>query len=555
MSKSFVTGEAAKNVIKKGTQQVADYVGVTLGPKGGNVLIEMGGDAIPKLTKDGVSVARQIRLEDPFDNAAAMSLIEISLKMLERVGDGTTTAIVFTAALINTMIDAKLSPKEQAEVRKIKDELIKSLKRISLDALDPDILTGVANISSNGDPEITDILKEAISHIGRDGTIVVEVDQSLKTRIVPEKGFYLPYGFNTYELPNQKVSDYKDPYFIIYEETLQSFSCMDDLLSEHVAREGLTPIVIVANHVTQDAMMGIMRNVLARRINLTAISLDESPEKCATIMQDLSSITGIPMYGKKYDKVFGTEYNKIKHSDLQKVSSVRIKKDSTLILPNEGNAEHVNEYIALLQEQISSNENETQRKELKERIARLSQTVAVIKIGGLTHQTTMEKKDRIEDAVCAVLSAREHGVLPGAGSPIINSIFYLTYLNEYSELSKSVLEKAFKKTLQQLFKNTGHEDLEKYEMDCDLVLLNDDDPKDWKGLNLATDEIVNLFDARIFDPTAVIINTLETGVEAAIKLMNTDVIMIKSRKLDPNLLSLFAPNSDMSMNPMMSMEE
>lgn len=545
MNKAFKSGTVCKEAIKNGTSKVAEYVGVTLGPKGENVLIEIGGDQIPKLTKDGVSVARQIRLEDPYENAAAMSLIEVSLKMLERVGDGTTTAILFAEALIDAMLENDLSQEDKEKILSITNDLIDRFKTLSIDALDEDILAGVANISSNGDKEITELLKEAISHVGKDGHIIVEVDQSLKTRVIPEKGFYLPYGFNTFNLPNQKVSDYKDPYLVLYEDSVNSFSCMENLLSQHAEKEALNPIVVIANHFSQDALLGVMQNVLGRRINMAAISLDDTPEKCASFMQDLSKLTGCPIFGGKYDKKFGTEYNRIHYEELKRVASVRIKKDSTLVIPTERQESDLAEHLSNLTYQLENTDQENERVDLKERIARLSQTIAVIKIGGLTHQTTMEKKDRIEDAVCAVLQAREHGVLPGGGLPMVYA-FKTVYENYPDSAYRTVLMQAFSKLLKKLYSKTSWAEyfpdtdnlwMIPYNKIQDILPLS---PTNWCGLNISTDEEVSMFDECIFDPTSVIINTLQTGVAAALNLMNTGVIMINSRKVDPIAMSMFA---------------
>lgn len=563
VKKNFLFGESAQNAIIKGIKTVSDAVGSTFGANGENVLIEhmYEGISVPKSTKDGVSVARECTLMDPSENLAAQALIEVAMRMLERVGDGTTTAILVTEALINLMLKYDLKRTDIDKLRSHVTELVELFKTHSIKVEDvPEILEGIANISCNGEPEITSNMKKAISHIGKTGEILVEIHQALQTSVMPERGVYIPYGFATHEvIINQQrrhTAEFKDVFLVLYDGRIESFIPMMYLIENVIEQEPHTPIVFIASHISDEAQIGITANSMGN-IRMSGISLDQDNKTMDDLFTDISAATGVPIFGEKYNKIFGTTFNGIvfnkKQRDLKKVSSIRLSKNSTIILPYEDQQSGLEAHVSDLNEKLESVFDETERNVLKSRIARLAPTLAIVRIGGLTTQTILEKKDRYEDACCAVKQTIEHGAVPGAGIPILMAIKHLwdkTRGLEEDDYSAEILIRALFKVLVRLYAFSAWEmkneriDFEEYthvktdefgeikEYMDKVKNFSFEKMEEWKGLDLSTDKVVNLFTHRIFDPVTVITTALETGVEAALNMMKTGTIITRSRKLD-----------------------
>lgn len=563
VKKNFLFGESAQKAITNGIKIVGDAVGSTFGANGTNVLIEhiYEGVSIPKSTKDGVSVARECTLIDPSENLAAQTLIGVAMRMLERVGDGTTTAILVTEALINLMLKYDLSRSQIEKVREYITELVELFKTHSIKVDDaPEVLEGIANISCNGDPEITRNMKKAISHIGKTGEILVEIHQALDTSVMPERGVYIPYGFASHEvIINQQrrhTAEFKDVFLILYDGRIESFIPMMYLIENVIDQEPHTPIVFIASHISDEAQIGITANSMGN-IRMSGISLDQDNKTMDDLFTDISAATGVPIFGEKYNKIFGTTHNGIvfnkKQRDLKKVSSIRLTKNSTIILPYEDDQTNLKTHLADLHEKLGSVFDEEERNVLKTRIARLAPTLAIIRIGGLTTQTIIEKKDRYEDACCAVKQTIDHGAVPGGGLPILVAMKYLwdkTKGLENDDKAAEILLRALFKVVVRLYRFSAWE-LKSDRIDFEEYLhgLNDEIEEiekfvrraksctfenmgEWEGLDLSTDKVVNLFVNKIFDPVSVITTALETGVEAALNMMKTGTIITRSRKID-----------------------
>jgi chaperonin GroEL len=572
MAKHFKFGTDAKESISKGALTIARAVGTTFGANGQNVLIETfiedetGNKVLdPKITKDGVTVARHCSLKDTAENTAAQSLIQVALKMLERVGDGTTTAILITEALIDLLLNYDLDHPQKQKIQEHVKNLIELFKKSAIKAdADPKILEGIAHISSNGDEEITSLLKEAIRHVEGNGNILVEVQQALTTTISSEKGIYLPHGFASHEavVDNTRRSsvEYRDPFVVLYNDKVESLTPLTALINNIHAKESFTPLVIIAKHISDDAQGMIAINSYKSGIRLAGISLDLADSECDALFEDLSVATGIPIYGTIAYKIFGDDHNGIRIGDLKKVSILRLNKDSTIIVPYSDNRDAIDDHLKNLEMAYEEEKSTSERERIKKRKARLSPNFAIIRIGGLTPQSIMEKKDRIEDAICAVMDARKNGAIPGAGAPLLMAI---KYLDKFKDDSAEILQRVFFKLLCILFRkshffpqirkkfdylsledNSEHNtfnhtiDDEYGMMDLFMEKLNAnkgyewETPQKWNGINLAKDEIVNLCEANIFDPASVITIALETGLNSALNLINSGTIITLDRKLD-----------------------
>lgn len=556
MHKEFVYNKKCTQSILDGAKQVANAVGVTFGANGRKVMIEKRGH-IPKHTKDGVSVAREIILENKFDNLSAQSLIEVSLQMLSKVGDGTTTAILLAEAFLEQLIRYDPDRETMDKFKSHLETLSSMYETASLSGKDPKNLEGVAYVSSNGDKETTSLLRKAIDHIGDDGNILVDTSSSSFSKIRLEDGIYLPFGFSLQEFANNQLKmtgEFQDCYLILYEGRIESFSYMAELCRELVAHEAMTPIIFVAPYFTHDALIGLAANTLKGTFSAAAITINGEEKYVSELMQDISIATGIPLCGKKYKRPLGKIATSVTYKDIKdtyKVSKIKMTRDSSIILPVERSSESMSSHLDWLKQQLENQQDEKEKSEILDRIGRVSQKIAIMQVGGATRQVMLEKRDRIEDAVCAILQARKKGVLPGGG---LSFIMALKYLHAEPDQAAEIIKRSILKVLWRLYYGSSWEikfenedasitedyrpasPIDEYVAITNLIKKNElnslDDTINWNGINLETNKECNLFNEGILDPTSVITTTLLTAGEFALNLMKTGASIIISRKVD-----------------------
>lgn len=546
MYKNITLKEECQKKLLSGAAIVAEAVGTTFGRKGRNVIIQNPNPRAPsKITKDGVSVAREIRLEDEKANLGAKEIIDVSLRLLEKVGDGTTTSILLANAFFKYLVIYNLSANELSEYKALVENLIAKFNEISIPATDPELLEGVANIASNGDTEITSIVKSCVEHTGDKGNILVNLSQNQSTTVSHESGIYVPFGYVHEKFANnklRKVGEFSNAYLMIVNETIVSLDQIIHVLNQLLSTTPETPIVIIANGFGEDVIVGLLGNLQHGHLKIAAISIDSKDQAADDLLHDISVLTGSPLFGKQYNRSLGMHKNGIKLSELKIVENCHISDESTVILPSNLDEKAVADHITILTERMNNSTDDKVKEYLSLRIGRLSQKVSIIKVGGLTKQLASEKKDRFEDAVCATMQALKFGVLPGGGMPLAlasDSLFGEICSDEESSDSnkaKRVLIKAFDEVLTLLYRNSAWGS----SLDECWKIVDENDfsnPKEWIGLDLGTDLTENLFESRILDATSVITESLRTASAVAISLYNTETMITGAKTIDYEMIN------------------
>lgn len=525
MAKEIRYDQLAREAILKGVNTLADAVKVTLGPKGRNVILEKSFGS-PTVTKDGVTVAKEIELEDKFENMGAQMVKEVASKTSDVAGDGTTTATVLAQAIYREgakLVAAGHNPMElKRGIEKAVEVVVEELKKLSKPTKDQKEIAQVGTISANNDETIGNIIAEAMSKVGKEGVITVEEAKSMETTldIVEgmqfDKGYISPY-FVTNAEKMEAVLD--DPLILIHEKKISN---MKDLLPilEQVAKMGRA-LLIIAEDVEGEALATLVVNKLRGTLKVAAVKAPGFGDRRKAMLEDIAILTG----GQMISEELGIKLESISLKDLGSAKRVVIDKDNTTIVDGAGDKKDIEARVKQIRAQIEETTSDYDREKLQERLAKLVGGVAVINVGAATESEMKEKKARVEDALNATKAAVEEGIIPGGGVAFIRCIPKLEELKYDGErqFGVNIVKKALEEPLRWIAQNAGH--------DGSIVIEKIKSGKGNFGFDAAKEVFVDdMMEAGIIDPTKVARTALQNAASVASLLLTTDAMVAEKPK-------------------------
>ena len=518
MAKQLVYSEDARKKMLSGVEQIAKAVKVTLGPCGRLVMLDKKYGS-PTITKDGVSVAKEIELKDPFENMGAQLVKEVSSKTNDVAGDGTTTATVLAYAIVREGLKAVSAGMTPIEIKRGIDKAtaiaVEQVKKNSRAVKGNDDITHVATISANNDPEIGKILAEAIEKVGKDGVITVEESKNMDTTVKTVEGMQFDRGYiNAYFVNDRERMEcnFENPYILIHDEKI---STMKDILPllEKIAQTG-RPLVIIAEDVDGEAITTLVVNSLRGTLKCCAVKAPGFGDRRKEMLNDIAILTG----GKVITKDLGLKLETAELADLGQAKSVKIDKDNTTIVDGAGNKDDIKNRVAEIKNQIEKSTSDYDKEKLKERLAKLSGGVAVINIGAITETEMKEKKFRVEDTLAATRAALEEGIVAGGGIALIEASKVLDEnkadLVGDEKVGFRIVKRALEEPIRQIADNAG--------LDGSVIADKAKNEKPGVGFNAATQEWVNMMDAGIIDPAKVTRCALQNAASVAGMLLTTE---------------------------------
>ncbi len=528
MSKQIIFNEKARLSLKKGVDQLANAVKVTLGPKGRNVVISKSYGS-PVITKDGVTVAKEIELEDKFENIGAEIVKEVASKTNDTAGDGTTTATILAQAIINAglkLVAAGVNPIEiRGGLEKRVAEIISELKKMSKTISTKEEIAQVASISAN-DQEIGKIIAEAMESVGKEGVITVEEGQSfgVEKEIVEgmqfDKGYISPYMITNSETMKSEMNE---PAILITDKKISAISDILPLL-EKVAKSGKKDLVIIAEDIDGEALATLVVNKLRGTFNVLGIKAPGFGDTRKAMLEDIAILTGAHVISENV----GLKLDQTEISDLGSARRVVSSKDNTTIVDGRGDAKNIKERIATIKKEKELSDSDFDQEKLQERLAKLGGGVAVIKVGAATETEMKEKKYRIEDALNATKAAVEEGIVPGGGLALavaaygLNFAKFSTKLQNHQDLmGEKIIDQAILEPIKQIAANAG--------VDGSLILQRiieeNKNSQTIQGYNALSGEFVDMVKSGIVDPAKVVRLALENAASAAMMFLTTEVVI------------------------------
>jgi len=511
--------EEARSRVLRGVNILADAVTVTLGPKGRNVCLEKSWGA-PTVTKDGVTVAKEIQLEDKFENMGAQMVKEVASKTSDVAGDGTTTATVLARAIFSEglkLVAAGHDPMSiKRGIERAVEKVVDELKSLSKPTRDRDEIAQVGTISANNDKTIGDILAEAMDKVGKEGVITVEEAKGLDTTLDLvegmrfDRGYLSPYFVTD---PERMECVYEDAYLLIHEKKISS---MKDLLPvlENVAKTG-KPLLIIAEEVEGEALATLVVNKIRGTLRVVAVKAPGFGDRRKAMLEDIAILTD----GKMIAEELGIKLENVTLKDLGRAKRIIVDKDNTTIVEGAGKKSAIEGRIAQIRAQIEETTSDYDREKLQERLAKLAGGVAVIKVGAATEVEMKEKKARVEDALHATRAAVEEGIVPGGGVALIRAAATLTNLRvpEDDKVGVRIVQKSLEEPLRWIAQNAGS--------DGAVVLDKVKNGKGAFGFNAASEEFEDLVKSGIVDPTKVVRTALQNAASVAGLLITTEAMI------------------------------
>jgi chaperonin GroEL len=519
--------EEARGRVLRGINLLADAVTVTLGPKGRNVCLEKSWGA-PTVTKDGVTVAKEIQLEDKFENMGAQMVKEVASKTSDVAGDGTTTATVLSRAIFSEGLKLVAAGHDPMSIKrgidKAVEKVVSELKSLSKPTRDRDEIAQVGTISANNDETIGDILAEAMDKVGKEGVITVEEAKGLETTLDLvegmrfDRGYLSPYFVTD---PERMECVYEDAYLLIHEKKI---SAMKDLLPvlENVAKSG-KPFVIIAEEVEGEALATLVVNKIRGTLKCVAVKAPGFGDRRKAMLEDIAILTG----GKMIAEELGIKLENVTLKDLGQAKRVIVDKDNTTIVEGAGKKSAIEGRISQIRTQIDETTSDYDREKLQERLAKLAGGVAVVKVGAATEVEMKEKKARVEDALHATRAAVEEGIVPGGGVALIRASASLANLrvSEDEKVGVRIVQKALEEPLRWIASNAGS--------DGSVVLDKVKNGKGAYGFNAATEEFEDLVKSGIVDPTKVVRTALQNAASVAGLLITTEAMIAEKPEKKP----------------------
>jgi chaperonin GroEL len=529
MAKNIEFDVTAREKLKSGVDALANAVKVTLGPKGRNVVIDRKFGA-PMVTKDGVSVAKEIDLADPTENMGAQMLKEVASKTADIAGDGTTTATVLAQSIVTTGLKNVAAGANPMDLKRGVDKavavVIDTLKSMS-EEIGDDIskIEQVAAISANNDNTIGGLIAEAMTKVGKDGVITVEEAKGTDTTVDVVEGMQFDRGYlSPYFVTNAEKmeADLEDAYILIYDKKI---STMKDLLPilEQTAQSG-KPLLILSEEVEGEALATVVVNKIRGSLKIAAVKAPGFGDRRKEMLQDIAILTG----GTVISEEQGRKLEDATIEDLGRAEKVTIDKDNTVIVNGAGNKELIEARVNQIKAQIEGTTSDYDREKLQERLAKLAGGVAVLYIGAATEVEMKEKKDRVDDALHATRAAVEEGIVPGGGVSFVRAIEALESLkgeNEDQNTGIQIVRRALEEPLRQIVANAGGEG--------SIIVQKVKEGKDDFGYNARTEEFDNLIKAGVIDPTKVSRVALENAASIASMILTTEVILAEEKEETP----------------------
>jgi chaperonin GroEL len=537
-AKMISFGTQSREHLRKGVNFLADAVKVTLGPKGKNVVLEKSWGS-PTVTKDGVTVAKQIELAEKFENMGAQMVKEVASKTSDAAGDGTTTATVLAQNIFSEgqkLVTAGLNP--MALKRGIDlgvAAVIEELKKISKPTKDRTEITQVGTVAANNDEMIGQLLSEAMEQVGKEGVITVEEAKGMETSLELVEGMQFDRGYlSPYFVTDAEKMEVllEDPFILLHEKKISSMKDLLPLL-EGIAKSGKS-LLIIAEDVDGEALATLVVNKLRGTLKVAAVKAPGYGDRRKEILQDIAALTG----GKIVSEDLGIKLDKVTLTDLGKSRRVKLDKDNTTIVEGDGKTTDIEGRVRQIRTQIEETTSDYDREKLQERLAKMVGGVAVIKIGAATETEMKEKKARVEDALNATRAAVEEGIVPGGGVALVRCIRILDTVSASEDQKEgiNILKRALSAPLRQIAINAGHEGT--------VVLNKVMKGKDDFGFNAETEKYEHLMKAGVIDPTKVVRFALQNAASVAGLMLTTEAIVAEKpeKKKTPAMPSM---NNDM----------
>ena len=528
MSKQMLFGSDAQQGILEGITKLARAVKVTLGPVGQNVLLQKSFGA-PRVTKDGVTVAKEIELPDPFENMGAKMINEVASRTSDKVGDGTTTATVLAEGIYREGLKLIASGANPMAVRRGIDmaveAAVKAVKEQSINVRDNDDLTKIATISANGDAEVGKLLTSAMAAVGDEGVVEIEEGKSLENEkeVVDgmqfDKGYISPYFMTN---PGSLECVLEDAYILIHEKKISNLRDFVPLLESLVS--GAKPFLVITEDVEGEALAALVVNRLRGVLQCAAVKAPGFGERRKAMLQDIAVLTG----GKVISEDLGVKLENVTLSDMGRAKKIVIDKDATTIIQGAGKKTEVTARCDQIRHQIDATTSDYDREKLQERLAKLSGGVAIIRVGGLTEIDAKERKDLVDDAFHATKAAKEEGIVAGGGVPLLRAIPAVEKARSNArgdeKIGFDIIMKALRLPARQICINAGYEG--------DVIVEQIMEKSGRVGFDAQKGEMVDMFKAGIIDPAKVVRTALENAASVAGLLLTTDVMLtdLKDRK-------------------------
>jgi chaperonin GroEL len=527
-AKQIVYSENSRQAILRGVNQLADAVKVTLGPKGRNVVLEkkFGG---PTITKDGVTVAKEVELKDPLENMGAQMVREVASKTSDVAGDGTTTATILAQSIFREGVKAVAAGANpmalKRGIEKAVDSVVEAVKKFSIDAKTNEMIAQVGTISANGDSTIGNIIADAMKKVGKDGVITVEESRTMSTELQTvdgmqfDRGYLSPYFITD---PDRMECVVEDPYILIHEKKIANMKDLLPLL-EQIARAG-KPLLVIAEEVEGEALATLVVNKLRGTLNACAVKAPGFGDRRKAMLEDIAILTG----GKAIMEETGIKLEGVRLDDLGRAKRVTVDKDNTTIVDGGGQQKNIEGRIKQLRAQIDETTSDYDREKLQERLAKLAGGVAVIKVGAATETEMKEKKARVEDALHATRAAVEEGIVPGGGVALLRAATTLESLKPEGDekIGMDIVRRACEEPVRQIVGNAGYEGA--------IVIEKIRASKDQNfGFNAATANYEDLVKSGVIDPTKVTRSALQNASSISALMLTTEAMIAEIPEKKP----------------------
>jgi chaperonin GroEL len=529
MAKQLLFDEAARSSILKGVTILANAVESTLGPKGRNVIIDKKYGA-PTITKDGVTVAKEIELKEPYENMGAQLVREVASKTSDVAGDGTTTATVLAHSIYSEGIKHIVAGSNPMDIKrgieKAVDIVVDELKKISKPVLDKKEIAQVGTISANNDPTIGELIADAMDKVGKDGVITVEEAKSMATSLDVvegmqfDKGYISPYFVTD---PERMECNLEDAYILIHEKKISSMKDMVPIL-EQIAKMG-KPILIIAEEVEGEALATLVVNKLRGTIKVCAVKAPGFGDRRKAMLEDIAILTG----GKMISEDLGIKLENLKIEDLGRAKKINVDKENTTIVEGAGDPRKIEGRVKQIKAQIEETTSDYDREKLQERLAKIVGGVAVINVGAATETEMKEKKARVEDALNATRAAVEEGVVPGGGVAFLrclNALKNLKLETHDQNVGVDIVKRALEEPIRRIVNNAG--------LEGSVIVEKVKNSKDTNyGFDAAREEYGDLMKAGIIDPTKVTRYALQNSASVAALMLTTSVMITELPEKKP----------------------
>ena len=520
-AKDVKFGTDARNRMLKGVNILADAVKVTLGPKGRNVVLEKSFGA-PRITKDGVSVAKEIELEDKFENMGAQMVKEVASRTNDEAGDGTTTATVLAQAIVKEglkQVAAGLNPMDlKRGIDMATATVVEQIKSMAREVADSDEVAQVGTISANGEASIGRQIADAMQKVGNDGVITVEENKGMETEVEVvegmqfDRGYLSPYFVTN---PDKMVAELEDAVILLHEKKLSSLQPMVPLLESVIQSQ--KPLIIIAEDVEGEALATLVVNKLRGGLKIAAVKAPGFGDRRKAMLQDIAILTG----GQVISEDLGMKLENVTMDMLGSAKKVSISKDNTVIVDGAGNKAEIEARVAQIRTQIEETSSDYDREKLQERVAKLAGGVAVIRVGGMTEVEVKERKDRVDDALNATRAAVQEGIVVGGGVALVQAAKVLAGVegqNADQNAGIAIVRRALEAPLRQIAENAG--------VDGAVVAgkVRESDDKNF-GFNAQTEEYGDMFKFGVIDPAKVTRTALEDAASVAGLLITTEAMV------------------------------